>query len=185
MIKQPNPTLKHNQDWSEIDLEAMPTTFIPATAYQPDRDLSPTYDIDYGTWNDVSAKEPFRIAWRVMAATTGYRTTYPSLIPPGAAHVDAVGSAASTENDAVTVLLGATLSSFIVDFLVRASGVSHLRPAAVEGLVYGKRSLGCPHLLRNYLRLNCLTEAYAPLWEEVVGEPWGCLLYTSPSPRDS
>ncbi|MCQ4624232.1 class I SAM-dependent DNA methyltransferase [Corynebacterium sp. CCUG 69979] len=172
MIKQPNPTLKHNQDWSEVDLEAMPVNFVPATAYQPDRELSPTYDIDYGTWNEVSAKEPFRIAWRVMAATTGYRTTYPSLIPPGAAHVDAVGSAASTENDADTVLLGAILSSFVVDFLVRASGVSHLRPAAIEGLVYGKRSLGCVHLLRNYLRLNCLTEAYAPLWEELMGEAW-------------
>lgn len=33
MIKQPNPTLKHNQDWSEVDLEAMPADFVPATAY--------------------------------------------------------------------------------------------------------------------------------------------------------
>ncbi|WKK54726.1 MULTISPECIES: hypothetical protein [unclassified Corynebacterium] len=23
------------------------------------------------------------------------------------------------------------------------------------------------------LRLNCLTEAYAPLWEELMGEAWG------------
>lgn len=33
MIKQPNPTMKHNQDWSEIDLEAISDDFIPATAY--------------------------------------------------------------------------------------------------------------------------------------------------------
>ena len=27
-------------------------------------------------------------------------------------------------------------------------------------------------MIRNYLSLNCLTTAYAPLWEEILGEPW-------------
>lgn len=47
MIKQPNPTMKHHQDWSEIDLEAMPRDFIPATAYFPNRAIG-SYDEDYG-----------------------------------------------------------------------------------------------------------------------------------------
>ncbi|MGO3189588.1 MAG: hypothetical protein ACTIJP_12555 [Corynebacterium variabile] len=29
-----------------------------------------------------------------------------------------------------------------------------------------------PNAARLYLRLNCLTRAYAPLWEEITGEPW-------------
>ncbi|OAA17442.1 hypothetical protein CAFEA_11000 [Corynebacterium afermentans subsp. afermentans] len=177
MVKQPNPSLKSNKDWSEIDLESMTASFIPATAYQPDRTNQPRYDADYTRWvldgATVSSRDFYRVGWRVMAATTGYRTTYPSLVPPGATHVDTVGSAASTEDVADTVLVGATLSSLVVDFLVRASGVSHLRPAVVEGLVFGRKFSGYIHLLRSYLRLNCLTEAYAPLWEEVVGEPWG------------
>ena len=27
-------------------------------------------------------------------------------------------------------------------------------------------------VINNYLRLNCLTRAYAPLWEEITGEEW-------------
>ncbi|WP_454037441.1 DNA methyltransferase, partial [Corynebacterium otitidis] len=35
MIKQPNPSLKHNQDYTAVDLEAMAAGFLPATGYQP------------------------------------------------------------------------------------------------------------------------------------------------------
>src|SRR5699024_4921848 len=88
MQKQPNPTMKHNQDWSFIDLEAMPEDFIPATAYKPQRDVKPNYNEDYGSWEIngelVRVADTYRVAWRRMAATTGFRTVYPALIPPGA-----------------------------------------------------------------------------------------------------
>src|SRR5699024_11778390 len=94
---QPNPTLKHNQDWSEIDLEAMPADFIPATGYQPNRADHQDYDDLYGTWNvdgkPVPVASTYRVAWRAMAATTGFRTLYPALIPPGAKHIDGIASA--------------------------------------------------------------------------------------------
>ncbi|MDL0403683.1 class I SAM-dependent DNA methyltransferase, partial [Corynebacterium lehmanniae] len=174
MIKQPNPTLKHNQDWSEVDLEAMSADFIPATAYQPDRGNKPTYDIDYGTWNGISAKELFRIAWRTMAAGTGYRTVYPAIIPPRAAVIFTLTTAAQLEDTATTVRVGALLSSVLLDFMVRSSGRKHVLAEVVNSLPFPRpnRELDS-NLLANYLRLNCLTEAYAPLWEEVVGEPWG------------
>lgn len=42
----------------------------------------------------------------------------------------------------------------------------------INGLSIGKRNVLWPNAARLYLRLNCLTEAYAPLWEEITGEPW-------------
>ncbi|WP_339017264.1 DNA methyltransferase [Corynebacterium hesseae] len=85
MIKQPNPTMKHNQDWSEIDLEAISEDFIPATAYLPNRSVE-SYDRDYGVWEvdgeTMLVKNQYRVGWRIMAATTGFRTCYPALIPP-------------------------------------------------------------------------------------------------------
>ena len=108
-----------------------------------------------------------------MAATTGYRTVYPALIPPGAKHVDAVNSAAAVVDAYITARIGATLSSLVVDFLVRASGISHLRPAGIERLAAPMLGPTTSQLEQNYLRLNCLTEAYAPLWEELMGEKWG------------
>lgn len=177
MIKQPNPTMKHNQDWSEIDLEAIPEDFIPATAYAPNRDEKPTYDADYGSWKSenrpVLVSKQFRVAWRQMAALTGFRTMYPSLIPPGTQHVNGVISTGLLDanvpwNNLATV--GAFLSSFLSDFELRAIG-SHLWPAIIE-LTPLRTDFLQEKLNQRYLRLNCLTSAYAPLWEEITGEQW-------------
>lgn len=176
MIKQPNPTMKHNQDWSEIDFEAMPADFIPATAYQPNRQAKPTYDADYGTWTfgdkQVQVADTFRIAWRRMAATTGYRTMYPSVIPVGTRHVHTVVSAGHLENNAKTILTGASLSSLLIDFRIRSGGTSEIQASQAELLPIASESPFSEELQKTYLRLNCLTSAYAPLWEEITGEPW-------------
>lgn len=131
MIKQPNPTMKHNQDWSEIDLEAISEDFIPATAYLPNRSVE-TYDRDYGVWETanrtVSVKDQYRVAWRRMAATTGFRTLYPALIPPGAVHVHPIQSAGAPSSVECLVLGAAAMSSFIIDFLVRSLSPSDLHP---------------------------------------------------------
>lgn len=175
MIKQPNPTMKHNQDWSEIDFEAIPANFIPATAYQPDRQTKPTYDADYGTWTfgdkQVPVADTFRIAWREMAATTGFRTVYPSVIPPGANHVHTVNSAASRSN-LKTILVGAQLGAILSDYFARSSGSSHIFNDIVRKIPLPNFTSLEKQFARTYLRLNCLTSAYAPLWEEITGEPW-------------
>lgn len=77
-------------------------------------------------------------------------------------------------NNADLVLGGAIMSSVLSDFVVRSAG-THLWPSLIQGLPFGNWSHGGElqqRLMRAYLRLNCLTEAYAPLWEELTGEPW-------------
>ena len=176
MNKQPNPTLKNNQDWSEIDLEALPSDFTPATAYQPDREKKPTYDSDYTQWEvkgeRQSARGFYRVAWRAMAATTGYRTLYPTIFPPGTAHIHGVCSAAKPGDNRATVTTAAVLSSLLSDFQIRVSGIANLYGPAIEHLVRPNEVKNVESLIRIYLRLNCLTEAYAPLWEEIIGEKW-------------
>jgi len=176
MIKQPNATMKSGKDWSEVDLEGIGADFIPATGYQPDRDGDRSYDAGYPKWKrgelSYSTRNFFRIAWRRQAAVTGFRTIYPAIIPPGAAHVHPVTSAADMGSNHSTVKLGAILSSLLVDFIARSTGASELQASNVEPLPMPVASSLDKPLIFNYLRLNCLTEAYAPLWEEVVGEPW-------------
>ncbi|MCT2338226.1 Eco57I restriction-modification methylase domain-containing protein [Corynebacterium sp. p3-SID1056] len=176
MIKQPNPTLKNNLDWSEVDLEAMPADFIPATAYQPDRRTKPTYDVDYsahqidGEW--IRDRDNFRFAWRKMAATTGFRTLIASLIPRGTALSGAAmsGFAASPED---TVLAGVIASSFLSDYIVRSTGVANIYAQTIESLPMPSFSESHQERVQKlYLQLNCLTDVYAPLWEEITGEEW-------------
>ena len=173
MSKQPNPSLLNNLDWTEVDLESVGPEFLPATGYQTDRETQPKFDTDYGSWGDQLQVRSFRVAWRAMAASTGFRTLYPSLIPMGATHVHGVFSLVQLESPKLTVSSGAFMSSLLLDFVVRGAVGSNISPVLIESLPF--EVLGnapTDHLVERYLQLNCLTEAYAPLWEELVGEPW-------------
>lgn len=172
MIKQPNPTLKNNQDWSEVDLEAMPADFIPATAYQPDRERQPGYDADYGLWGGKNETQFYRFAWRAMAASTGYRTLYSCLIPPGTKHVHGIGTGADCSDNGSTVSVAAYMGSLLLDFQIRSISLANVYGPTIENFPYKHNEYLDGPLTRRYLRLNCLTEAYAPLWEELTGEPW-------------
>lgn len=174
MIKQPNPTMKHNQDWSEVDLEEITEDFIPATAYLPNRDKD-DYESAYGYWETADGQTPvadhYRVAWRNMAATTGFRTIYPSIITKGAKHVHTVTSAGPL--DSLQVVSATSFSSStLVDFFFRSTGMGHISAPEFQSLPLGTENALWPTAARNYLRLNCLTRAYAPLWEQITGEQW-------------
>lgn len=174
MIKQPNPTMKHNQDWSEIDLEAIAEDFIPATAYLPNCSVE-SYDRDYGVWEidgeTVLVKDQYRVGWRIMAATTGFRTVYPALIPPGAVHINGVNSAGPM-NEPKNLIAAASASSFLSDYYFRSLGIANILSSSFSLLPVASHGQSMQNIVRIYLKLNCLTAAYKPLWEQVYGEPW-------------
>lgn len=176
MIKEPNPSLKNNQDWSVIDLEWVPSDFIPATAFQPNKDKKRNYEKDYGEWvtreGRVAVQNTYRIAWRRRAASTGYRTLYPAIIPPGATHIDSVVSASNPFDLKETILVGAVLSSLLSDFYIRVTVGSDVREPAVRSIPFPDLGDKRDEVIRAYLRLNCLTQAYATLWQDLCGEEW-------------
>ena len=49
MYKSPNVSMKHNQDWSATDFEALAMDEIPATSYKPAGSRA-RYDADYTHW---------------------------------------------------------------------------------------------------------------------------------------
>ena len=176
MIKQPNPEMKSNKDWSEVDLEGISEDFIPATSYAFDPAITPQDKRKgFGTWTiDNKTVEPssyFRIAWRTMAASTGFRTIYPSIIPAASTHLFTLTSAGPIDS-IPTVAAGFSASSFLVDFYFRSTGLGHILSSTFPLLPLGTENALWPTAARNYLRLNCLTRAYAPLWEQITGEQW-------------
>ncbi|UUY50376.1 hypothetical protein NRK68_26015 [Streptomyces yangpuensis] len=124
--------------------------------------------------------EFYRVAWREMIAPDTERSLYVALVPPGAAHVDLVHSAVlgSTRLSALTAGFWAGLP---VDYLLRTTGVGHLKKAPARRMPAPQvdHPLEAALLLRT-LRLNCLTSAYADLWEDLYDtqwpayEPWAC-----------
>ena len=106
-----------------------------------------------------------------MAATTGYRTLYPALIPPGVAHIDGIVAAGPIVGIREAAA-GAVAGSFLIDFLFRALGKANIHHSDFVNLTLGHENPLWETVARLYLRLNCLTSAYAPLWEEITGEAW-------------
>lgn len=165
--KTPNPTMKHNQDWSEVDLEQLSGDAVPVTSYKPIRDGQ--YDQLYTHWtlangDRVPARDYFRIAWRRMAANTGERTLIPGIIPPGAAHVNAVFSVAMLEQRQMLQAAG-SMSSLLADFQVRSVPKGDVYAATVERLPLPDMRHPLSRELRSrVLLLNSLSDAYADLW---------------------
>lgn len=191
-----NATMSGNQDYSSVDLEVLPEDALPVTEYKPiyDRDVDGSvstvrYDRDYGSWTvrdprnprenvSVPVRDYYRVMWRTMAAGTGERTLIPAIFPPGATTVDAVSCHGYlTQPMHVTALAAASMSSLISDFLIRSTVGKHIRgpEAGRVPLVPDDHPLAPAAALR-ILRLNCLTEAYADLWQ-------GC--WTPAMPQDS
>lgn len=102
----------------------------------------------------------------MMAANTGERTLTPALIPPRAAHIHGIYSAGGVEGRALALALG-SLSSLLADFAIRAVPKATISPTTVERCALAADVFEDAILLR-VLRLNCLTSAYAGLWDAAL-----------------
>lgn len=124
--------------------------------------------------------EFYRVAWREMIAPDTERSLYAAIVPPGAAHVDLVHSA-DLGSSRLTALTGGFWAALPIDYLLRTTGVGHLKKAPARRMPapQTEHPLASALLLRT-LRLNCLTSAYADLWEDLYDrtwpayEPWAC-----------
>lgn len=175
--KQPNPTMKNNLDWTELDLEALPADFIPRTSYQPVRDAKGIdYDADYPETSASTLIGPrgcYRLAWRRMASTTGVRTMYPTIIPPGGAHLFTLRSVVPPKGGNFDLaVLGAVFSSIPFDFLVKTSGVADLTESFIESLPAGVHVSVERPLAERFGRLVGITEAYSGFLTSIGFPNW-------------
>ncbi|MEU5593348.1 class I SAM-dependent DNA methyltransferase [Streptomyces sp. NPDC020298] len=116
--------------------------------------------------------EFYRLAWRRMIPFDTERSLFAALIPPGPAHVHTIESMALA-NNLLTSLNAGFWAVLPLDYLLRITGRSDLQVAEAKKMPFADPShpLAGPLLLRT-LRLNCLTEAYASVWEELFDEAW-------------
>jgi hypothetical protein len=167
--KYPNATMKNHRDWRSVDLEVVGPDEIPITSFKPGVGRE-EYRKVYTRWQMdeqwVSALDVFRVAWRRRAANTGERTLMPALIPPGVAHVDGINSLYPPGEVSDLPVLCGVLSSLIYDFVVRVVPKGDIRAPVIERLPWRNMSSVAGPITLRVLRLNCLTEEYAPLWNK-------------------
>ncbi|CAM3227954.1 hypothetical protein COGO111599_11310 [Corynebacterium gottingense] len=83
-----------------------------------------------------------------------------------------IHSGGAPSNATNAVLVGASLSSLLVDFQLRATGLANLYGPTIDSLPLPEFGKWEELLVQKFLELNCLTEAYAPLWKEITGQTW-------------
>ncbi|WP_328563775.1 class I SAM-dependent DNA methyltransferase [Streptomyces coelicoflavus] len=169
--KQPNIPCKSNKDYTTWDLVSLPKDAVPHTNYV--QVASPSDDSTFlDSWDGNPYTDYFRLAWRVMVPPSNERSLFASVIPPGPTHVDAVNSMKLIDNRQ-TVLTAGFWAALPLDYLLRITGRSHLRAAEAHRMPAPAPHHPLAHsLLVRALRLNALTSAYAPLWEELFHPSW-------------
>ncbi|MFJ3795654.1 class I SAM-dependent DNA methyltransferase [Streptomyces sp. NPDC090088] len=164
--KQPDIPCRLNRDWSPWDLLQLPTDATPRTNYIRASDRE-TFLSEQEHWNDRPYTDYFRLAWRRMIPFDTERSLFAAIIPPGPSHIDAVVSIA-LPNNRLTVMNAGFWAALPLDYLLRITGRSDLRLAEAYQMPSPTPEHPLAHaLLIRTLRLNCLTSAYKPLWDEL------------------
>ncbi|WP_075833825.1 MULTISPECIES: Eco57I restriction-modification methylase domain-containing protein [unclassified Rhodococcus (in: high G+C Gram-positive bacteria)] len=175
--KEPNENCKNNSDYALWDLEELSESMIPRTNYQRACDRE-AYDAGIPVWGKNPAIDYWRVAWRDMTQPGLERSLHAALLPPGAAHVHTIRSMAvgagvgkgdlgtnfapSLLN---TALIAGLLASLPYDYLIKVSGTSAVNMELLKRVPAPVNHAAYRLLLLRTLRLNCVTQDYAPLWE--------------------
>ncbi|MHC6211442.1 DNA methyltransferase [Rhodococcus ruber] len=171
LFKQPNPTAKHQQDYTEVDLESIAEEFIPRTNYQVAKPYD-EYIAAYPKWHGEPSSSYFRLAWREMCDVATVRTLHTALLPPGPTHVHAVHTFTLPGANRKLAFMAGVSHSIVADFMVKAIGSGHIKFSFWKQVPFPVGHALTGQLILRTLCLNCLVRPYAPLWEELYDESW-------------
>ena len=179
--KTPNEGCRHNQDYSEIDLETIPNDYLPRTLYVPGVAKS-EYDARTPTIDGVRFTDFFRHVHREMVGPNNERTLVSALIPPSVGHINTVISVGFASSRNLAIFEAFSLS-LVVDYFIRSTGKGHVNVALTAAIpLLGIDAIAPAQILR-VLRLNCLTTHYAPLWDELWDDAFLDDAFTSDDAR--
>lgn len=177
-----NPRLKCilNSDYDAIDLEKIcndysaRTNYVPAIPFNEYNELIKGFPQGqnaegleiYDNWMDY-----YKVGCRKMLSQAGERTLICALLPRKSAHINGVISVVFRNEDH-SVDMAALCSSIVMDFYMKTVGASNLQSSRMDSfpLVVGDNYRIALHA--RTLRLNCITNRYAELWQEVWNDEY-------------
>ncbi|MFF7166534.1 class I SAM-dependent DNA methyltransferase [Streptomyces sp. NPDC008086] len=168
---EPNIPCRNRNDYKTLNPIEIAADQTPATNYVRACSVE-DFKSAQDKWNGVSYTSYFRLAWREMIPPSNERSLFAAIIPPGPSHILTVQSM-SMDNERLMALTAGFWASIPLDYVLRITGRKHLQrsdalkmPSPIE-----EHPLAHPLLVRT-LRLNCLTNAYAPLWKSLYHPTW-------------
>ncbi|WP_294536315.1 hypothetical protein [uncultured Rhodoblastus sp.] len=164
--KTPKAVCRTKADFEIVDLNKCPDDYLPRTNYSPSVGMS-TYrsQLPRCRWDHGKSHVDFyRLSFRRMINLNSERSLISAIISKGICHIHAVESAAFNSIE-YAVASAAQCSSIIIDYLIKASGVTNFNSGVLGKFPWQNPGDTAKH---RTLRLACLTHAYAGLWNELA-----------------
>ncbi|MGG4489718.1 Eco57I restriction-modification methylase domain-containing protein [Metabacillus idriensis] len=162
IYQTPNEGCKSHRDYSKIDLLEIDQDYLPRTNYL----LSDEAFNDVPNWKGKKITDYYRIAFRKMLSPTGERTLIGAIIPKLPSHINACISLGFNNNNLMALFSG-MCSSILLDFYIRSTGRTNLSKVIYNLPIPSNDNVLNKLIISRALRLNCLTEFYSGLWEEL------------------
>jgi hypothetical protein len=176
--QQPNDPCRNNRDYSPWDLLSLPEDAVPRTNYQVICDQA-MFSATASEWRDKPITAYWRHIHREMTESGVERSVQGAIIPPGVTHVHTCLTYAFAST-ASLLRYAALMASLPVDYLFKVSGSTHVDDFQLRRLPLPSQSKFDTAAASRILRLNCLTRAYASLWEELFEPAWQFDRWTDP-----
>ena len=158
--KTPRAICTEKGHYDELDLLTLPDDYLPRTNYvpacTPDEYKARTPRVPWVEEGETQGKlvtAHYRVMLRAMLSQAGERTLIPSLVIPGAGHMNGVRSYVYRSQD---ILLdhSAMVTTLLFDFICKTTGKANLHLTEVSPMVRSR-----------ILSLSSATNHYADLWQ--------------------
>lgn len=173
--KTPKSICNTKADYDTIDLTSVSAEYIARSNYRPIMPLAEYKkqvqgfyigqdsmgNATYDNWIDY-----YKVGFRKMINLSGERSLICAVLPRRTAHINGVISATFSSRDN-TVDMAALCASLPLDFFMKTIAAQNLTSVRMQGFPLGVDKKYNSALRSRCLRLNCVTNHYAELWQEV------------------
>lgn len=136
------------------------------------KEIIPHYFVAQQNWKHLG----FRAGFCDVTGPTNERSMLAAIIPSTFPCGNTViAMRASPNSNPVHLLWASLMNSFVTDWLLRLRVSNHMSFFLLESLAVPRPKVESDEaqlLIRAATRLTCTTPEFAPLWQEIMGEPW-------------
>ena len=172
--KTPREQCILNSDYDIVDLSTLSDSYSARTNYIPNIPISDFRNLFVGFYKGQGTDgiisddwfSFYKAAFRRQIGADSERSLSGAITPPNSAHIGGVVSVTFDNYDDLVEFSGCC-SSTIWDFYVKILKISDVRINRINSFPLGIADKYKPALFVRTLLLNCLTTAYADLWQEM------------------
>lgn len=177
-----NANCNGNNDNTSIDLQNISDSYIQRCNYSPDCDNSSYLDASpKSDWADYYINM-YRIVSRKMIDIEGEKTLMTALIPPKVGHTNGLIGFAFKQLQKCMIALG-IFNSLPIDFFVKVCGRGNFTNATADMIPMFEYTDLVAELVCRAALLNCLTDNYSLIWEEIYDEQFNSMQWSKVDSR--